>query len=211
MIQLIYSQLTGRAVQPPTVAGDPTGRQGADPSFMGPNASTLLGQKMKESEMTTTLTDQKAAQSRAKAILDEHEGNVNANRTEQPSRMAASMSGYTGSAAAARMLRGEAKPVSQVNETQSAVRFQEVHAPAPPSAPPSAPSPQPLRIPFAPPSHPSARPARTPCPHAFSSPTEPSPRQGPVEPQLHRTCSAHGTCSAHRTCTTTPPHLSTAY
>jgi len=125
MIQLIYSQLTGRAVQAPTTAADPTGRQGADPSFMGPNASTLLGRGIKESEMTTTLTDQKAAQSRAKAILEEHEGNVNANRTEQPSRLA-SMSGYTGSSAAARMLRGEAKPVSQASETQSAVRFQEV-------------------------------------------------------------------------------------
>ena len=106
MIQLIYSQLTGRVVQPPTVGVDPTARQGADPSFMGPNASTLLGQKIKESEMSTTLIDQKAAQSRAKAILDEHESNLNANRPEQPSRMA-SMSGYKGSAAAARMLRGE--------------------------------------------------------------------------------------------------------
>ena len=84
MIQLIYSQLTGRVVQPPTVGVDPTARQGADPSFMGPNASTLLGQKIKESEMSTTLIDQKAAQSRAKAILDEHESNLNANRPEQP-------------------------------------------------------------------------------------------------------------------------------
>ena len=92
MIQLIYSQLTGRVVQPPTVGVDPTARQGADPSFMGPNASTLLGQKIKESEMSTTLIDQKAAQSRAKAILDEHESNLNANRPEQPSRMASMMS-----------------------------------------------------------------------------------------------------------------------
>ena len=167
--------------------------------------------------MTTTLTDQKAAQGRAKAILDEHEGNVNANRTEQPSRMAASMSGYTGSAAAARMLRGEAKPVSQVNETQSAVRFQEVHAPAPPSAPPSAPSPQPLRIPFAPPSHPSARPARTPCPHAFSSPTEPSPRQGPVRVRVRvrvrvwvRVNLRHVKVESSRNCTAPAPHTAPA-
>eukprot|EP00320_Phaeocystis_rex_P013795 CAMPEP_0119066968 /NCGR_PEP_ID=MMETSP1178-20130426/9360_1 /TAXON_ID=33656 /ORGANISM="unid sp, Strain CCMP2000" /LENGTH=65 /DNA_ID=CAMNT_0007048599 /DNA_START=57 /DNA_END=251 /DNA_ORIENTATION=+ len=55
---------------------DPTERQDADPSFMGPNASRLLATKIKESETTTTLTDQKAAQSRAKAILDEHEGNI---------------------------------------------------------------------------------------------------------------------------------------
>ena len=56
MIQLIYSQLTGRVVQPPTVGVDPTARQGADPSFMGPNASTLLGQKIKESEMAPNPT-----------------------------------------------------------------------------------------------------------------------------------------------------------
>ena len=100
MIQLIYTQLTGRSVQAATMGSDPTARQGADPSFMGPNASTLLAQKIKESEMTTTLTDQKVAQSRAKSIVDEHDGNVKSDRTEQPSRFQTS-SGYTGSSAAA--------------------------------------------------------------------------------------------------------------
>jgi hypothetical protein len=195
MIQLIYSQLTGRAVQPPTMAGDPTGRQGADPSFMGPNASTLLGQKIKESEMTTTLTDQKAAQSRAKAILDEHESNINANRTEQPSRMAASMSGYKGSAAAARMLRGETKGVSQANETQSAVRFQEVHAPSPPPAAP----PHPLRIPSAPPPAPLRTPPQPPPARVLvTNRTFAASRssRAAAAPHLRRTCTAHGSCTA---------------
>ena len=183
MIQLIYSQLTGRVVQPPTVGVDPTARQGADPSFMGPNASTLLGQKIKESEMSTTLIDQKAAQSRAKAILDEHESNLNANRPEQPSRMA-SMSGYKGSAAAARMLRGETKPVAQANETQSAVRFQEVR-PAPPPAPPSAPRHL----------HPPPPPPRTPLPPAIRIAPNPSaPRSAPP---FRTPPSARGSHSSH--------------
>ena len=66
MIQLIYTHLTGRVIKAPV---DPTATQGLDPTgelppFMKPNAATLLTTKIKESEMSTTLNDQKAAQAR---------------------------------------------------------------------------------------------------------------------------------------------------
>ena len=125
MIQLIYTQLTGRTVKAQTMpsadpAGDPSDTLGA---FARPNASTLL-KGIKESEMTTTLTDQKVAQARAKAILDDHEGALRQERTDNPSRFQTA-SGYMGSNASQRLLRGTPKQVTQASEAQS-VRFQEV-------------------------------------------------------------------------------------
>ena len=229
MIQLIYSQLTGRVVQPPTVGVDPTARQGADPSFMGPNASTLLGQRIKESEMSTTLIDQKAAQSRAKAILDEHESNLNANRPEQPSRMA-SMSGYKGSAAAAHApRRDEACRAGDRDPVRRALPGGAPRTPArtPARSSPSAPPPHPRTPPPAP--HPPPRhlhpptlrtPLRPSYPQPpvctrlafFSSSPEATPRRGLVEPRPHSppattACPPPAATQLHRThnCTTAAP------
>lgn len=126
MIQIIYAHLTGRTIKMPTnpalvaTQGDPSEL----PPFARPNAATLLKTGVKESETTTTLVDTKAAQARAKAILDEHAQQLRDERTAEPDRFQTA-SGYMGSNAGQRLLRGTPKPVSQAMESQS-VRFQEV-------------------------------------------------------------------------------------
>ena len=126
LIQIIYAHLTGRTIKMPTnPALDATGDPSELPPFARPNAATLLKTGVKESETTTTLVDTKAAQARAKAILDEHAQQLRDERTAEPDRFQTA-SGYMGSNAGQRLLRGTPKPVSQAMLSQESVRFQEV-------------------------------------------------------------------------------------
>jgi len=126
LISQIYTQLTGREVRPAARVGDGASL-GVDPTetpaYARPNATSLLAANIKESELTTTLEDQTAAQARAKALIDEHSATLRQDREVDTTRFQSS-SGY-GSSAMQRVLRGPPKPVSQELESAQ-VRFQEV-------------------------------------------------------------------------------------
>jgi hypothetical protein len=131
LIASIYTQLTGREVKLHAAASD-AAEAGLDPAYARPNASSLLHSNMKDSELATTLSDQTAAQSRAKALLDDHTDTLRADREQQPSRygVPGATASNTQSAVLSGMLRASApKPVQQEVESTT-VRFQEVRVTA---------------------------------------------------------------------------------
>ena len=82
LVTAVYTQLTGREVKAAkqqtrngdmaASCADPTIDTQTGPAFAKPTTTSLLAANIRDSELVTTLNDNKAAQARAKELVDEH-------------------------------------------------------------------------------------------------------------------------------------------